>query len=92
MKDLRELMEWLEARGEVAHVSREVDPEYELVAVAKKINEATGKAVYFEHVKGSQSRTELRACKPRWNRQGTEHGACSDDAPMEPPGRAADAV
>lgn len=54
MKDLRELMEWLEARGEVAHVSREVDPEYELVAVAKKINEATGKAVYFEHVKGSQ--------------------------------------
>lgn len=36
MKDLRELMEWLEARGEVAHVSREVDPEYELVAVAKR--------------------------------------------------------
>ena len=54
MKDLRELMEWLEARGEVVHVSREVDPDYELVAVAKKVNEATGKAVYFEHVKGSK--------------------------------------
>ena len=38
MKDLRELMEWLEARGEVVHVSREVDPDYELVAVAKKVN------------------------------------------------------
>ena len=39
MKDLRELFEWLEARGQVAHVTREVDPDYELVAVAKKINE-----------------------------------------------------
>jgi 2,5-furandicarboxylate decarboxylase 1 len=54
MKDLRELMEWLEARGEVVHISREVDPDYELVAVAKKVNEATGKAVFFEHVKGSK--------------------------------------
>lgn len=54
MKDLRELLAWLEERGEVAHVSREVDPEFELVAVAKKINETYGKAVYFEHVKGSK--------------------------------------
>ena len=51
MKDLRELKAWLEERGEVAHVTREVDPEYELVAVAKKINEKYGKAVYFENVK-----------------------------------------
>ena len=54
MKDLRELKAWLEERGEVAHVTREVDPEYELVAVAKKINEKYGKAVYFENVKGSK--------------------------------------
>lgn len=54
MKDLRALLEWLEKRGRVAHVIREVDPEYELVAVAKKINEKYGKAVYFEHVKGSK--------------------------------------
>ena len=54
MKDLRALLEWLEKRGRVAHVTREVDPEYELVAVAKKINEKYGKAVYFEHVKGSK--------------------------------------
>ena len=54
MKDLRELKAWLEERGEVAHVTREVDPEYELVAVAKKINEKYGKAVYFENVMGLQ--------------------------------------
>lgn len=29
MKDLRELKAWLEERGEVAHVTREVDPEYD---------------------------------------------------------------
>lgn len=54
MKDLRELLAWLESRGQVVHVQKEVDPAYELVAAAKKINEATGKAVYFEHVKGSR--------------------------------------
>jgi 2,5-furandicarboxylate decarboxylase 1 len=54
MKDLRELFKWLDAHGEVAHVTREVDPDYELVAVAKKIHEEYGKAVYFEHVKGSK--------------------------------------
>ena len=54
MKDLRSLLNWLEARGQLAHVIKEVDPEYELVAVAKKINEKYGKAVYFEKVKGSK--------------------------------------
>ena len=29
MKDLRELLAWLEERGEVAHVTREVDPDFE---------------------------------------------------------------
>ncbi|ATW23551.1 UbiD family decarboxylase [Candidatus Formimonas warabiya] len=54
MKDLRQLLRWLDARGQIAHVTREVAPDYELVAVAKKINERYGKAVYFEHVKGSK--------------------------------------
>lgn len=54
MKDLRALLEDLEARGEVAHVTREVSPEYELQSVAKAIHEKTGKAVLFEHVKGSE--------------------------------------
>ena len=55
MKDLRELKAWLEERGEVAHVTREVDPEYELVAVAKKLNEICGKAVYDKTVKSSKN-------------------------------------
>lgn len=54
MKDLRELIAWLEERGEVAHVTREVDPNYELTSVANAIHEKYGKAVLFEHVKGSE--------------------------------------
>lgn len=54
MKDLRSLLAFLEDRGEVAHVTREVDPEYELAAVARKINAKYHKAVFFEHVKGSK--------------------------------------
>ena len=53
MKDLRALLADLEERGEVAHVTKEVSPEYELQSVAKAIHEKTGKAVLFEHVKGS---------------------------------------
>ncbi len=54
MKDMRELLAWLEAKGQVAHVSRPVDTEYELPAVAKLIHRQTGKAVLFENVKGSK--------------------------------------
>ena len=54
MKDLRSLMAWLEERGQVAHVKKEVDPEFELVAVAKKIHDKYDKAVFFENVKGSK--------------------------------------
>lgn len=54
MKDMRELLNWLEAKGEVAHVSREVDREYELSAVARQIHRKYGKTVLFEKVKGSK--------------------------------------
>lgn len=54
MKDLRALLQLLEKKNQVAHIIKEVDPEFELVAVAKKINEKYGKAVYFENVKGSK--------------------------------------
>ena len=54
MKDMRELLQWLDARGEVAHVTREVDPVYEIPAVARKIHQQYGKAVLFENVKGGK--------------------------------------
>lgn len=54
MRDLRELYKWLDEQGQLACVEKEVDPEYELVAVAQKINEEYGKAVFFEQVKGSK--------------------------------------
>ena len=54
MKDMRELLNWLESRGEVAHIKREVDTEYEIPAVARQIHRKYGKAVFFENVKGSK--------------------------------------
>lgn len=54
MKDLRELIAWLEEQGQVAHITREVDPEYELSSVATAVHSKYGKAVLFEHVKGTE--------------------------------------
>ena len=54
MKDLRELLNWLEARNLVAHVEREVDPEYEISSIAARIHAKYRKAVVFEHVRGSE--------------------------------------
>lgn len=53
MKNFRELLDYLEKNQKIVHVAREVDPNYELTAVAKEIYEKQGKAAYFEHVKGS---------------------------------------
>ena len=66
MKDLRELKAWLEERGEVAHVTREVDPEYELVAVAKKINEKYKK-------NGNNTMMNRKSDKPQINDQCQEN-------------------
>ncbi|MGE0735529.1 MAG: UbiD family decarboxylase domain-containing protein, partial [Alphaproteobacteria bacterium] len=52
----RELLTWLDARGELAHVKRAVDPTHELIAVMRKMQKGPNDALLFEHVKGSAAR------------------------------------
>jgi 2,5-furandicarboxylate decarboxylase 1 len=51
--DMRKHLEQLEHMGLLARVKKQVDPVYELPAVAKKIHKKYGKVVLFENVKGS---------------------------------------
>jgi len=46
-------MRWLEERGELARVTRAVDPEHELVAVLRKTQQGPDVGLLFEKVKGS---------------------------------------
>jgi 2,5-furandicarboxylate decarboxylase 1 len=50
---MRKHLEQLEYAGLLTRVKKQVDPVYELPAVAKKIHKEFGKAVLFENVKGS---------------------------------------
>lgn len=50
--DLGAVIEWLERRGRLVRVRSEVDPAYELAAIAAKF-EGQPRAVLFEKVKGS---------------------------------------
>src|SRR3990172_8560734 len=49
-KNFRELVDFLEARGDLVRVRREVDPVFEVSAVAKKLD--PGPAILFEDIKG----------------------------------------
>jgi len=49
--DLRDFLRLLEDRSELLHISREVDPKYELGALLEQA-EARGRAILFEKVKG----------------------------------------
>ncbi|MEL7565836.1 MAG: UbiD family decarboxylase [Dehalobacterium sp.] len=52
-KDMRTHLQELEQQNRVVRIKREVDPVYELPAVARKIHKKYGKAVMFDRVKGS---------------------------------------
>ena len=51
-KDLREFMAVLESKGFLVRVKAEVDPEWEINGVTRKLQEMAGPAVVFENVKG----------------------------------------
>src|SRR5437588_13026609 len=55
-KDLREYLAALEVRGKLHHVKKEVDPNWEVAAVIRRVFQrippARRPAVMFEHVKG----------------------------------------
>jgi 2,5-furandicarboxylate decarboxylase 1 len=44
---------WLEARGEVSRVNREVDPRYELTAVIRRMQKGPNNALVFSRVRGT---------------------------------------
>ncbi|MGQ7933665.1 UbiD family decarboxylase [Paraburkholderia sp. D1E] len=50
---MRHYLSRLRARGELLSVTREVDPRYELAAVARRLQQETTKPVLFENVRGS---------------------------------------
>jgi 4-hydroxy-3-polyprenylbenzoate decarboxylase len=52
--DLRSFVSYLEARGELKRITREIDPVLELSEIAQRAVLADGPALLFERVKGSQ--------------------------------------
>ena len=53
IRSFRELLEWLDRRGELARVTRSVDAAHELVAVLRKTQQGPDVGLLFERVKGS---------------------------------------
>ncbi|MDP6709671.1 MAG: UbiD family decarboxylase, partial [Alphaproteobacteria bacterium] len=53
MDTFRELLAHLEARGEMRHVGRSVDPRFELTAVMRKMQKGPNQALMFDNVAGS---------------------------------------
>ena len=55
-KDLRDYLAALEIRGKLHHVKKEVDPDWEVAAVIRRVFQrippARRPAVMFEHIKG----------------------------------------
>src|SRR5512136_847149 len=55
-RDLREFIQLLEQRGELARITTEVDPELEITEITDRISKSpavSNKALLFENVKGS---------------------------------------
>ncbi|HTU02418.1 MAG TPA: UbiD family decarboxylase, partial [Candidatus Sulfotelmatobacter sp.] len=53
MQSFRELVEWLERQGELATVSREINPKHELTAVMRCMQKGPNRALLFRRVRGS---------------------------------------
>jgi UbiD family decarboxylase len=61
----RALLEWLDGRGLLAHVTRPVDPAYELTAVLRKTQKGPNVGLLFETVKGSPTRVATNVMSRR---------------------------
>lgn len=55
-KDLRSFLSDLERRGQLARITREVDPDQEITVIQHRVVAAGGPALLFERVKGSSHR------------------------------------
>ena len=61
----RALLEWLDGRGLLAHVTRPVDPAHELTAVLRKTQKGPNVGLLFENVKGSPARVATNVMSRR---------------------------
>jgi 2,5-furandicarboxylate decarboxylase 1 len=61
----RALLEWLDGRGLLAHVTRPVDPAYELTAVLRKTQKGPNVGLLFENVRGSPTRVATNVMSRR---------------------------
>jgi len=53
MQTFRELLQWLEQRGDLAQVMRGVDPRHELTAVMRTMQKGPNRALMFRNVRGT---------------------------------------
>ena len=53
MDTFRDLLAYLDGRGDLCRVRREVDPKFELTAVMRKMQKGPNKPLMFENVQGS---------------------------------------
>jgi 2,5-furandicarboxylate decarboxylase 1 len=61
----RDLLAWLNERGLLAHVTRPVDPAYELTAVLRKTQKGPNVGLLFQHVTGSPTRVATNVMSRR---------------------------
>ncbi len=54
VETFRELIRWLDERGEMAFVDREVNPKHELTAVMRRMQAGKNQALMFRNVAGSE--------------------------------------
>lgn len=51
---MRDYMALLDARGDIVHIHREVEPKHELAAVTQVVGQRIGKPILFHNVKGTK--------------------------------------
>ena len=51
-KEFREYLDYLEGKGKLVRVKKEVDPHFEIAAGIRKASDTDGPALLFENVKG----------------------------------------
>lgn len=52
MKDLRNFLKFLEIKGELLYISKEVNPKFEIAAYIRKSSDEDGPAFLFDNIKG----------------------------------------
>jgi 2,5-furandicarboxylate decarboxylase 1 len=77
--DLREFMSVLEETGELRYVHKEINPRFELGAIARKLSRVQGPAVVFDNVKGYRHQVITNVFGTTYRRVALALGCDEDD-------------